>query len=300
MSVLVVGSIALDSVKTPFGEVKDALGGSCSYACMAASRFAEDVAMVGVVGEDFPDSHRETFQTHGLDVSGLETAPGRTFRWGGEYGFDLNTRDTLFTELNVFAEFQPKLSGAHRAAKHVFLANIDPVLQGQVLDQVDNPELVVMDSMNFWIDGARDALVKTMSRVDVMLLNDEETCMLTDEVNLIRAAKGVMELGPSVVIVKKGEHGCLVFSENFMFSAPAYPVELLFDPTGAGDSFAGGFLGYLAASGDHGPDAMRRAIVYGTVAASFCVESFSLDHLAQAGREDLERRFHEIRELSRF
>lgn len=300
MSLLVVGSVALDTIKTPFGEVKDALGGSCSYACMAASRFVKDVSMVGVVGDDFADSHRELFTTHGIDTSGLETAPGRTFRWGGEYGFDLNTRETLFTELNVFAEFQPKLPETHRKAKNVFLANIDPTLQGLVLDQIEDPGLVVMDSMNFWIEGTRDALLKTIARVDVLLLNDEETRMLTGEVNLIKAAREVLKMGPEVVIVKKGEHGSLVFSKSFMFSAPAYPVELLYDPTGAGDSFAGGFLGYMVESQDRGEGALRKAIIYGTVAASFAVESFSMDRLAQAKREDLEERFHAIRDFSRF
>lgn len=301
MSMVVVGSVALDTVKTPFGEAADALGGSCSYSTVAARRFAEPVSMVAVVGEDFPADHVAFFDERGVDTSGLVRTPGRTFRWGGEYGFDLNTRETLFTELNVFAEFKPELSSGAQDCDYLFLANIDPTLQRAVLDQTRKPRMVVMDTMNFWIDGARDSLLETIARVDVLLLNDEETRMLTGEANLIRAARKVLELGPRVVIVKKGEHGALVFSREFTFSAPAYPVELIYDPTGAGDSFAGGFLGYLAQSEDcWDPGAIRRAVIYGTVMASFTVEAFSLDGLAQATRPQVEERFARIREMANF
>ena len=301
MSMLVVGSVALDTVKTPFGEAENALGGSCSYASVAARCFVEPVAMVGVVGEDFPETHVEFFAGRGIDTRGLTRTAGRTFRWGGEYGFDLNSRETLFTELNVFADFRPELPAELRAFDHVFLANIDPSLQLSVLDQIEKPKMVVLDTMNFWIDGAKDALLETIRRVDVLLLNDEETRMLTGEANLIKAGAKVLDLGPRMVIVKKGEHGSLVFTEDFLFSAPAYPVELLFDPTGAGDSFAGGFLGSLAESGDCWDEAhLRRAVIHGTVMASYTVEAFGLGRLAEADREGVEERFRAIREMSRF
>ncbi len=300
MSVLVVGSVALDSVKTPFGEAKDALGGSASYFAVAARHFTP-VAMVAVVGEDFPPEHVEFFRNRGIDVEGLKTAPGRTFRWAGEYGYDLNTRETLDTQLNVFADFQPELPEGQRAARYVFLANIHPGLQMRVLDQVRDPGLVVLDTMNFWIERARDELLETLRRVDVVLLNDEEVRMLTGEANLIKAARTVLGMGPDMVIVKKGEHGSLIFSPGFTFSAPAYPVELIYDPTGAGDTFAGGFLGYLAGCRDSADEAeIRRAAIYGTVLASFTVEAFSLGRLASAGRDEIEARFHEIRKMAHF
>lgn len=300
MSVLVVGSVALDTVKSPFGEVKDALGGSASFFSVAARRFAP-VAMVAVVGKDFPAVHVEFFESRGIDTTGLESAPGRTFRWSGEYGFDLNTRTTLDTQLNVFADFRPRLSGAHRDADFVFLANIDPGLQLGVLDQVRSPKLVVLDTMNFWIEKTRDALVETLGRVDVALLNDEEARMLTGDPNLVRAATQVLDLGPSLAIIKKGEHGALVFSRRFMFSAPAFPIEDIFDPTGAGDTFAGGFLGHLARCADcRDENELRRAVIYGTVMASFTVEAFSLDRLAEVTDEEIETRFHALKNLTRF
>ncbi len=300
MSVLVVGSVALDSVKTPFGEAKDALGGSASYFAVAARLFAP-VAMVAVVGDDFPPENVEFFREKGIDVSGLVTAPGRTFRWSGEYGYDLNTRETLDTQLNVFADFNPHLPEAHRGSKYVFLANIHPELQEHVLDQVTEPGLVVLDTMNYWIERAREPLVRTLERVDVALLNDEEARMLTGEPNLIKAARTVLRMGPSMVIVKKGEHGSLVLSREFTFAAPAYPIELIYDPTGAGDTFAGGFLGYLAGCADSRDESeIRRAAIYGTVLASFTVEAFSLERLATATREEIEERFLEIRRMSHF
>lgn len=300
MSVLVVGSVALDTVKTPFGEAKDALGGSAAYFSVAARHFVP-VSLVAVVGEDFPAAHLDFFQEKGVDTRGLETAPGKTFRWGGEYGYDLNSRETLFTDLNVFAEFQPKLSSAHRAADFLFLANIHPALQLGVLDQVDNPRMTVLDTMNYWIEGARDELLAVMRRVDVVLLNDEEARMLADEPNLIKAARQVLDMGPSVVVVKKGEHGALVLSRDFTFSAPAYPIEFVYDPTGAGDTFAGGFLGHLAAQEDCWSEAeIRKAAIYGTVLASFTVESFSLNRLAAATGEEIDARFREIRNMAHF
>jgi sugar/nucleoside kinase (ribokinase family) len=300
VSVLVVGSVALDTVKTPFGEAVDALGGSASFFSVAARHFAP-VALVAVVGEDFPPAHVEFFRSHGIDVSGLEAAPGKTFRWTGVYEEDCNTRRTLDTQLNVFADFQPKLAPSHRDSRFVFLANIHPALQIRVLDQIKDPALVVLDTMNFWIERSREELMAVLGRVDVALLNDEEVRMLTGQPNLIKAAHGILDLGPSVVIVKKGEHGSLVMTRDFIFAAPAYPVDLLRDPTGAGDTFAGGFLGYLAGSDDPAAEAeIRRAAVYGTVLASFTVEAFSLDRLASASRPEIDARFEAVRALTRF
>lgn len=297
MSVLVVGSVALDSVKTPFGEAPDALGGSASYFSVAARYFAP-VSMVAVVGDDFPQRHIEFFRERGIDISGLVVAPGRSFRWSGEYGFDFNTRRTLDTQLNVFADFQPRLSEEHRRSRHVFLANIHPELQAAVLDQVEKPDLVVLDTMNLWIEGSREALVDTLRRVDVVLLNDEEVRMLTGEPHLVRAARKTMEMGPPMVIIKKGEHGSLVLTREFTFSAPAYPIEVIHDPTGAGDTFAGGFLGYMASCPDPRQEAnVRRAAIYGTVLASFTVEAFSLERLAAASRAEIEARFQDVRRM---
>jgi sugar/nucleoside kinase (ribokinase family) len=297
VSVLVVGSVALDSVKTPFGEAPDALGGSASFFSVAARHFAP-VSMVAVVGEDFPQRHIDFFRGRGIDISGLVVAPGRSFRWSGEYGLDFNTRRTLDTQLNVFADFQPRLSEEHRRCRHVFLANIHPELQAAVLDQVEKPEFVVLDTMNLWIEGSREALVDTLRRVDVVLLNDEEVRMLTGEPHLVRAARKTMEMGPPMVIIKKGEHGSLVLTREFTFSAPAYPIEVIHDPTGAGDTFAGGFLGYLASCPDPRMEAdLRRAVIYGTVLASFTVEAFSLERLAAATREEIETRFQDVRRM---
>jgi len=300
VSVLVVGSVALDTVKTPFGEAIDALGGSASFFSIAARHFSP-VSLVAVVGEDFPPAHIEFFRSRGVDTQGLSVAPGRTFRWAGEYGYDLNTRRTLDTQLNVFADFDPEIPDSYRDIPCVFLANIEPTLQLKVLDQVRNPRMVVLDTMNFWIEGARPAVLEVVRRVDCVLLNDEEARMLTGEVNLITAARRVLDMGPSLVIIKKGEHGSILFGRDFTFAAPAYPVELLFDPTGAGDTFAGGFLGYLARCDDtrSEPD-LRRAAVYGTVMASFAVEAFSLDRLATATRAEIDERFEAIRKLSAF
>jgi len=300
VSVLVVGSVALDTVKTPFGEAEDALGGSASFFSVAARHFSP-VSLVAVVGEDFPKDHIRFFEGRGVDTRGLSVAAGRTFRWAGEYGYDLNTRRTLDTQLNVFADFDPEIPESYREIPFVFLANIEPNLQLKVLDQVREPRMVVLDTMNFWIEGAKDAVMEVVRRVDAVLLNDEEARMLTGEVNLIVAAKRVLEMGPSLVIIKKGEHGSLVFGRDFTFAAPAYPVELLFDPTGAGDTFAGGFLGYLAQCGDCRDEShLRRAAVYGTVMASFAVEAFSLNRLAAATRPEIDERFEAMRRLSAF
>jgi sugar/nucleoside kinase (ribokinase family) len=299
VSALVVGSVALDTVATPFGKAVDALGGSASFFAVAARLFTP-VNVVAVVGEDFPPGYVDVFRKKDIDLSGLTVAPGRTFRWSGEYGFDLNTRETLDTQLNVFADFNPVIPAAYRDPRFLFLANIEPTLQRKVLEQVNRPEMVLLDTMNFWIEGSRESLMKTLEMVDVVFLNDAEARQLTGEHNLIKAARAVFTMGPSIVIVKKGEHGSILFAREFTFSAPAYPIELLFDPTGAGDTFAGGFVGHLAQVEDLNEMELRRAVVTGTVMASFAVESFSLDSLVKTTREQVSHRIREIKLLSDF
>ncbi len=298
-AIVVVGSLALDTVRTPLGEAEDVLGGSAAYFALAARLFVP-VSVVAVVGQDFPPPHLDLLRRSGIDLDSLEIAPGETFRWGGEYGADLNQRTTLFTYLNVFERFKPKLGPALQNARYLFLANIDPDLQQEVLDQVRKPELVVCDTMNFWISGKREALVRTLSRVDVFILNDGEARELSGESNMWRAARAILAMGPRAVVIKKGEHGAILVTAEDRFTAPSYPIEMVYDPTGAGDSFAGGFMGYLAAHRAAGPAELRRAVVYGTVAASFSVERFSVDGLVGLARADLERRGRELSTLARF
>jgi sugar/nucleoside kinase (ribokinase family) len=299
VSVLVVGSVALDSVKTPFGEVTDALGGSATFFSVAASFFT-DVSVVAVVGSDFPSEYSEFFDARGIDVTGLTVEEGETFRWAGVYDFDLNDRDTIETRLNVFEGFKPIIPKSKVDSEFVFLGNIIPALQSSVLDQVKQPRLVGCDTMNFYIDGYKADLLKTMERVDAMVLNDAECRQLTEEPNLIKAARKILDLGPSSVIVKKGEHGALMCTPDSFFSAPAFPCESVFDPTGAGDSFAGGFMGHIASTGDTSEYNIRRAVIYGTVMASFCVEQFSVDGMTSIDRSDIERRFRMLKQVSHF
>ena len=299
MGVIVVGSVALDSVRTPFGEVTEALGGSATFFSVAASYFT-DVAVVAVVGDDFPDEHVELLRGMGVDTSGLYTEAGKTFRWAGTYGFDLNDRDTVSTELNVFEKFRPRIPENLARVEYVFLANIDPELQRLVLDQMKSPALTACDTMNFWIERKREELLRTLSKVDVMVLNDAECRELAGEPNLIKASRRVLRMGPSTVIVKKGEHGALMFKGDSLFSAPAFPCESVYDPTGAGDAFAGGFMGHLAKTGDTTEVNIRRAIIYGTVMASFCVEQFSVSGMASLTGDDIETRFRQLKEVSHF
>lgn len=297
--VLVVGSVALDSVRTPFGEVTNALGGSASFFSVAASYFT-DVSLVAVVGRDFPDELLKIFEQRGVDVTGLEIAQGETFRWSGSYDFDLNNRETHETRLNVFEEFRPKLPVGYRDAEYVFLANIDPELQMSVLGQVNRPKFVACDTMNFWIEGKREALLETISRVDAIVLNDAECRELSLEPNLIKAAHAVLEIGPKIVIVKKGEHGAMMFTKDDCFSAPAFPCESVYDPTGAGDSFAGGFMGHLARTGDLSGSNVRRAVVFGTVMASFCVEAFSVRGMSSLDAQAITERSLFLKDISHF
>jgi len=287
--IVVVGSVALDSVRTPFGESGEALGGSASYFSLSACHFAP-VRMVAVVGEDFPLAHRETFKSRGVDLEGLEAAPGRTFRWRGEYDVELGHAHTLETQLNVFSDFHPRLDDRHRACPFVFLANIDPELQLEVLGQMRRPRLTVSDTMNYWIARKPDRVLEVLRRVDVALLNEEEAKSLAGETQLVRAADRLLDQGASAVIVKKGEHGALYRSREERFITPAYPVETLTDPTGAGDSFAGGFIGWLARSGRDDGHALRQALACGTAMASLAIEDFSPQRLLETDREEIARR----------
>lgn len=299
MDILVVGSVAFDSVETPFGHGHEVLGGSATYFSTSASFFT-GVSLVAVVGEDFPEEHRSFLLSRNIDLSGLQVASGKTFRWKGRYGFDLNEAQTLETHLNVFEGFQPRLPENFCGAEVVFLANIDPELQMEVVRQVKRPRLIACDTMNFWIGGKRDALVRTLGQVDILIINEGETRQLANEPNLIKAAKAILALGPKTLVVKRGEYGVLVFGEHSIFSTPAYPLEEVFDPTGAGDTFAGGFIGYLAATGNFTDAAIRKATVFGSVMASFTVEDFSLDRLRSVSWQDIEDRFRKFQALTSF
>jgi len=295
----VVGSVALDSVTTPFGKVREVLGGSATYFSYAASFFTT-VRLVATVGDDFPAEHLRLLKERGIDMTGLQTSRGRTFRWVGEYGFDLNEARTIDTQLNVFADFRPVLPSSLKKTPFLFLANIAPELQLDVLRQMERPQLTALDTMNFWIQGRREALLRVLPEVDVLLVNDGEARQLVKEPNLIKAAREILTLGPRTVVVKRGEYGAVMVSNGQFFFVPAYPLESVFDPTGAGDAFAGGFMGYIAAQGVVDQATVRRAIVYGSVMASFTVEDFSLNRLARLSTAEIERRYAGFQELVRF
>ncbi len=300
MSVLVVGSVALDNVRTPFGEVENALGGSCSYVSTAISYFSEP-SIVGVVGNDFPAKHIELFKRRGINTSGLEVNnAGETFKWRGFYEYDMNQAHTLETALNVFADFNPTVPESLRKSRCVMLGNIDPELQLKVLDQLDGPEMVMADTMNFWIESKRDALIEVIKRCDVVLLNDAEARQLCDTVSLQKAARELMKMGTKRVIIKKGEHGCLMFSDTEYFAAPAFPLEVVKDPTGAGDTFAGGFIGFLSQHKQLTDDIYRQAVIVGTTMASFTVEEFSLDRLANLEASEITTRCSKLRSQTEF
>ena len=299
MGVLVVGSVALDSVKTPFGAVENVLGGSASYFSTAASFFTE-VSLVGVVGDDFPSEALVLFREREINIDGLERVQGKTFRWRGEYSYDLNEAVTLDTQLNAFEHFRPKLPPLYRESPYVFLANIDPELQLEVLTQVKRPKFVACDTMNFWIQGKLDALKAVLRRVDLLTINEGEARQLAQEPNVVKAARAILHMGPKALIVKRGEYGALMFNGSTMFFAPAYPLEAVYDPTGAGDSFAGGFMGYLANVDAVSEEAMRQAIIMGSTMASFNVESFSLERLRSLTYPDIRERFRAFRGLVNF
>ena len=301
MSVLVVGSVALDSIETPFGSAKNALGGSAVYISAAASYFTAPIRLVGVVGGDFPKSGMEFLERRGVDLDGLEIVKdGKTFHWSGKYHYDLNNRDTLATDLNVFEKFDPKIPEKYKTSKYVCLGNIDPVLQRRVLEQIDKPRLVICDTMNFWIERKNSELKETLKSIDVIILNDSEARLLSKEPNLIKAARVIRGMGPKIVIIKKGEHGAMLITEQTIFTAPAYPMENIFDPTGAGDTFAGGFVGFLGKSDDLSEENLKKAVIYGSAMASFCVEEFSVGGLGDLTHLQIQDRFRAFRELSRF
>ncbi|MBT8487590.1 MAG: sugar kinase [Gemmatimonadetes bacterium] len=299
MSILCVGSVALDSVETPFGKADRVLGGSAVYFGAAATAF-HPVQIVGVVGDDYPLDDLGFLEARGADLGGIERAAGESFFWAGRYHYDLNTRDTLDTRLGVFADFDPKIPDAFRGARYVFLGNIDPVLQLDVLDQVAAPDVVACDTMNYWIEGSRDALLRLLERVDILLVNDEEVRQLAGKSNLLKAASWVQDRGPGIVVVKKGEHGAILFGDDWIFYVPGYPLEEIFDPTGAGDAFAGGFMGYLAQSDSVDAAHLRRAMVYGSALGSFACEEFSIGRLRDLTRDEVSERVRHFRRLTAF
>lgn len=299
MNVLITGSIALDSVKTPVEEHPDLLGGSASYASVAASFFAP-VNLVGIVGTDFPKKYIDLYRQHGINLDGLQVADGKTFRWSGEYEWDLNQRRTLSVSLNVFETFRPTLPDGYQRTPYVFLANISPQLQMHVLAQVAAPKFVVADTMDLWIETQRDALTELLRKIDCLVLNETEAREFTKQTSLIKAGRQILKQGPKYVVIKKGEHGCLLFAKDLFFSAPAYPLEDIHDPTGAGDCFAGAFTGYLARADRVDDDSLRKAVVYGSVIASYCVEDFSLTRLQSLTQPAIKERYDLFKLMSRF
>jgi sugar/nucleoside kinase (ribokinase family) len=301
MSLLVVGSLALDTIETPFGKAERTVGGSATFISVSASYFIQPVRLVGVVGGDFPKEELNFLEEREIDLEALQIIEdGKTFHWHGKYNYDLNSRDTVTTELNVFADFDPIIPDAFKKSQYICLGNINPELQRKVFFQLENPKLVIADTMNFWIEGKYNALLDVLQYINVFILNDSEARELSKEFNLFKAAHKIQQMGPKIVIIKKGEHGALLFYENEMFAAPAYPLESIYDPTGAGDSFAGGFIGYLAKTDDVSYENMKRAVVYGSTVASFCVEKFSLDGLRDLSHFEIRDRFNEFKRFSAF
>jgi sugar/nucleoside kinase (ribokinase family) len=300
MSLLVVGSVAFDAVETPFGKCDKMLGGSASHFSISASFFC-DVSIVGVVGGDFTDAEQAVFDKHGVNTTDLERVPdGKTFRWGGRYDYDLNVAHTLCTDLNVFADFKPKLSEASKNSRLLFLGNIQPDLQREVREQMPNAELVALDTMNLWIEHTRESLVRTIKGVDVVIINDAEARQLTGIPNLIKAAREILSWGPKALIIKRGEYGAALFTAENYFAIPAYPLESVFDPTGAGDTFAGGFMGYLSSQETIDEAAMRRGMIFGSVMASFNVEEFGTDRVRRLTHEEINDRFRAFKRMTHF
>jgi len=300
MSILIVGSLAFDDIETPFGRSDNTLGGSSTYIALSASYFTDTIQMVGVVGSDFEEKHFELLHSRNIDTKGVQMVEeGKTFRWAGRYHYDMNTRDTLDTQLNVFADFDPVVPHQYRNAEFVCLGNIDPELQLKVLDQINKPKLVILDTMNFWIEGKPEELKKVLERVDIFILNDSEARLLSGDPNLVKSARIIRQMGPKTLIIKKGEHGALLFTDNGIFAAPAFPLESIYDPTGAGDTFAGGFIGHLSRCETITDTEMRKAVLYGSAMASFCVEKFGTEKIAALDLLEIEDRFQSFRELSR-
>ncbi|MEP7146874.1 MAG: PfkB family carbohydrate kinase [bacterium] len=301
MSLLVIGSIALDTIETPFGKAERTLGGSATFIATSASYFTHPVRLVGIVGYDFPLEEIEFLKSKKIDVSGLDISKTKkTFHWHGKYNFDLNSRESLLTELNAFETFDPLISDKFKDSEFVCLGNLHPLLQKKIIDQVTNPKLIMCDTMNFWIEGAYDDLLKILKLVNLLVINDSEARELSKEFNLVTAAKKIMSLGPDIVIIKKGEHGALLFVNDMIFSAPAFPLEQVFDPTGAGDTFAGGMMGWLAKTKDLSDKNLKLAVIYGSAMASLAVEKFSLDGIRDLSQEKIMDRFNEFKKLTHF
>lgn len=299
--IVIVGTVAFDAIETPFGKTDKILGGAATYIGLSAAQYKADGALVSVVGGDFPAEYLELLESRGMDTSGIEVIQdGKTFFWAGKYHNDMNTRDTLATELNVLADFNPVVPETYRESEVVLLGNLHPLVQSSVLDQMNDPKLVILDTMNFWMEHTWDDLVKVVKRIDVISINDEEARQLTGEYSLVRAAKKIYDMGPEYVIIKKGEHGALLFHKDEVFFAPALPLETVFDPTGAGDTFAGGFAGFLAQTEDYSFDNMKKAIIHGSALASFCVEKFGTERLQSLTREELYSRLHQFKQLTQF
>ena len=299
MSILVVGSTALDTIKTPFGKAERILGGSAIYFSLSAINFAP-VSIVAVVGEDFPKKHIQFLQDKGIDTQGLNIESGKTFHWEGEYSWDFSNPKTIKTDLNVFADFDPKIPKDYQNSNYIFLANIDPTIQMKVLNQIKKPKLIACDTMNYWIENKRTELLKLFKRIDILIINETESRELTNQNNLIKAAKDLLKLGPKIIVIKKGEHGVLVFTENSIFTTPAYLMESISDPTGAGDTFAGGFIGYLAKSKKLNQENLRKAAIYGTIMATFAVEDFSLRKLGKISKIEIDERIRKFKQITSF
>lgn len=298
---VIVGTVAFDAIETPFGKTDKILGGAATYIGLAASNFNVDCALVSIVGGDFPEESILMLENKGINMEGLETVEdGKTFFWSGKYHNDMNSRDTLITELNVLADFDPVVPVAYKDAEVVMLGNLHPIVQMGVINQMHNPKLVVLDTMNFWMDCALTELLQVIEKVDVITINDEEARQLSGEYSLVVAAKKIMEMGPKFVVIKKGEHGALLFHKEYIFSAPALPLAEVFDPTGAGDTFAGGFTGYLAKTGDFSYKNMKNALIYGSALASFCVEKFGTERMLQLSKREIHQRLEQFKSLTQF
>lgn len=298
---LIVGTVAFDAIETPFGKTDKILGGAATYIGLSAAQFDINSAIVSVVGEDFPQDYLDLLKERNIDISGTEIVKGgKTFFWSGKYHNDLNSRDTLDTQLNVLADFQPVVPEGFKSPDVVMLGNLHPLVQLSVLEQIERPKLVVLDTMNFWMDNTWDDLMTVIGKVDALTINDEEARQLTNEYSLVKAARKISEMGPKYVVIKKGEHGALLFHDDQIFFAPALPLEEVFDPTGAGDTFAGGFTGYLTHTGDMSFENMKNAVIYGSNLASFCVEKFGTERMQELTKEEVHQRLEEFKELTQF
>ena len=302
MSLVVVGTVAFDAIETPFGKTDKIIGGAATYSGLSASYFTKDIKLVSVVGDDFPTEMLDKFRAHGMSTEGLQVKKGqKTFFWSGKYHVDMNTRDTLDTQLNVLLDFDPEIPVSYQDCEFLMLSNLMPQLQKKVIERLSKrPKLVVMDTMNFWMETQWDALMETIKLVDVLTVNDSEARQLTGEYSLVKAAQKILQMGPKYLIIKKGEHGALLFDKNQVFFAPALPLEDVFDPTGAGDTFAGGFIGHIAQTRDISFENMKRAIIYGSAMASFCVEKFGIERLAELTHAEIEERIHQFVNLVQF